>query len=111
MVEAIQEVGKPTWLDQIRHRFLHPSNESFAAYANVVLGEDVKDDVDDAIDPTWEEVIVLSSGGSDRSLEGLTSHSLRAGPAHGAAHEPVNEPVDDDVEIPVETADQLETRK
>ncbi|KAJ0539425.1 hypothetical protein HanHA300_Chr08g0286121 [Helianthus annuus] len=107
MVEAIQGVDKPTWLDQIRGRFLHSSNESFVAYANVVLG----DDIDDAIDPTREEVIVLSSGGSDRSLDGLTSRSPRAGPTQGVAHEPVNEPVDDDVEILAETADQLETRK
>ncbi|KAJ0547573.1 hypothetical protein HanRHA438_Chr08g0358431 [Helianthus annuus] len=107
MVEAIQGVDKPTWLDQIRGRFLHSSNESFVAYANVVLG----DDIDDAIDPTREEVIVLSSGGSDRSLDGLTSRSPRASPTQGVAHEPVNEPVDDDVEILAETADKLETRK
>ncbi|KAM0063356.1 hypothetical protein Hdeb2414_s0003g00089981 [Helianthus debilis subsp. tardiflorus] len=111
MVEAVQEDGKPTWLDQIRNRFLHPTIESFATYANIVLGEDSEDDVDDAIDPTREEVIVLSSEGSDRSLEGLTSHSPRAGPLQGVAHEPVNEPVGDDVEVLVETADQLETRK
>ncbi|KAJ0765627.1 hypothetical protein HanPI659440_Chr08g0305591 [Helianthus annuus] len=104
MVEAIQEDGKPTWLDQIRPHFLHPTNESFAAYANVVLGEA---DGGDAIDPTREEVVVLSSGSSGRSVEGLTSHYARAGPAQGA----VNEPVSDDVEVPVETTAQLETRK
>ncbi|KAJ0467982.1 hypothetical protein HanIR_Chr14g0691421 [Helianthus annuus] len=38
MVEAIQEDGKPAWLDQIRGRFLHPSDESFTRYANVALG-------------------------------------------------------------------------
>ncbi|KAM0051424.1 hypothetical protein Hdeb2414_s0007g00236331 [Helianthus debilis subsp. tardiflorus] len=106
MVKAVQEDGKPTWLDQIRHHFLHPTNESFATYANTVLGED---DVDDATDPTREEVIVLSSGGSDRYLEGLTSHFRRAGPAQGV--EPANEPVVADVEVPIETAGQLETRR
>ncbi|KAM0029159.1 hypothetical protein Hdeb2414_s0018g00522521 [Helianthus debilis subsp. tardiflorus] len=110
MVEAVQEDRKPTWLDQIRNRFLHPTNESFATYANTVLGEDGEDDVDDATDLTREEVIVLSSEGSDRSLEGLTSHSPLAGPAQGVVHEPVNEPVVD-VEVPVETTDQLETRR
>ncbi|KAJ0786101.1 hypothetical protein HanOQP8_Chr02g0051321 [Helianthus annuus] len=108
MVEAVQADGKPTWLDQIRYRFLHPTDESFAAYANVVLGEDGEDDADDATDPIREEVIVLSSGGSDRSFEGLTFHSQRAGPAQGVVHEPVNEPVGVDVEVPVETVDQLE---
>ncbi|KAJ0530594.1 hypothetical protein HanHA89_Chr10g0391591 [Helianthus annuus] len=107
MVEAIQAEGKPTWLDQIRYRFLHPSSESFAAYANTVLGEDNGDGFDDTIDPAREEVIVLSSEGSDRSLEGLTPHSARACPVQGA----VNEPVDVDVDVPVETAEQLETRK
>ncbi|KAJ0514449.1 hypothetical protein HanHA300_Chr10g0369641 [Helianthus annuus] len=95
MVEAIQAEGKPTWLDQIRYRFLHPSSESFAAYANTVLGEDNGDGFDDTIDPAREEVIVLSSEGSDRSLEGLTPHSARACPVQGA----VNEPVDVDVDV------------
>ncbi|KAJ0876162.1 hypothetical protein HanPSC8_Chr11g0485271 [Helianthus annuus] len=88
MVEAIQANGKPTWLDQIRTRFLHPTSESFAAYANTILGEDDEDDVDGTTDPTREEVIVLSSEGSDRSLEGLTPHSARAGPEQGAVNEP-----------------------
>ncbi|KAJ0457736.1 hypothetical protein HanIR_Chr15g0777111 [Helianthus annuus] len=93
MVEAIQAEGKPTWLDQIRNRFLHPTSESFATYANTAL----------------EQVIVLSSEGSDRSLEGLTPHSARAGPVQGAVNEPVNEPVD--VDVPVDTAEQLEIRR
>ncbi|KAJ0466684.1 hypothetical protein HanIR_Chr14g0674921 [Helianthus annuus] len=38
MVEAIQEDGKPTWLNQIRGRFLHPTDESFTKYASVSLG-------------------------------------------------------------------------
>ncbi|MFS7940369.1 hypothetical protein Hanom_Chr05g00463651 [Helianthus anomalus] len=70
-----------------------------------------EDDEDDAIDPTREEVVVLSSGSSDRSFDGLTSRYARAGPAQGVVNEPVNEPVDDDVETPVETTGQLETRK
>uniref|UniRef100_A0A251VG72 Transposase (putative) gypsy type domain-containing protein n=1 Tax=Helianthus annuus TaxID=4232 RepID=A0A251VG72_HELAN len=108
MVEAIQEDGKSTWLNQIRGRFLHPSDDSFAKYANVVLGED---DEDDPIDPTREEVVVLSSGSSGRSSEGLTSRCVRAGPAQVAVNEPVHEVVGDDEEIPVETASQLESRK
>ncbi|KAM0035798.1 hypothetical protein Hdeb2414_s0015g00450771 [Helianthus debilis subsp. tardiflorus] len=96
------------WLNQIRGRFLHPSNESFAKYANVALGED---DEDDPIDPTREEVVVLSSGSSDRSSEDLTSRYARAGPALVAVNEPVHEIVGDDEDILVETVHQLETRK
>ncbi|KAJ0725798.1 hypothetical protein HanPI659440_Chr12g0462971 [Helianthus annuus] len=109
MIEAIQAKGRPTWLDQIRNRFLHPTSESFAAYANTILGEDDEDDFDDTTDLTLEEVIVLSCEGSDRSHEGLTPHSPRAGPAQGAVNEPVNEPIGDDPLV--ETAEQLETRK
>ncbi|KAJ0801047.1 hypothetical protein HanPI659440_Chr03g0112311 [Helianthus annuus] len=109
MVEAIQAERKPTWLDQICYRFLHPSSESFATYANTVLGEDSEDNFDDTVDPTREEVIVLSSEGSDRSRDGLTPHSPRAGPAQGAVNEPVDEPTGVDVDVPIETADQLET--
>ncbi|KAJ0765943.1 hypothetical protein HanPI659440_Chr08g0309601 [Helianthus annuus] len=90
MIEAIQADGKLTWLDQIRYHFLHPTSESFAAYANTILGEDGEDDVDDITDPTREEVIVLSSGGSDRSHEGLTPHSPHAGPAQRVSNEPVD---------------------
>ncbi|KAJ0723952.1 hypothetical protein HanOQP8_Chr08g0304361 [Helianthus annuus] len=108
MVEAIQEDGKPTWLNQIRGRFLHPSDESFAKYANVALGED---DEDDPIDPIREEVVVFSSGSSDRSSEGLTSRYARAGPAQVPVNEPVHEVVGDGVEIPVETARQMESMK
>ncbi|KAJ0743716.1 hypothetical protein HanPI659440_Chr10g0379171 [Helianthus annuus] len=109
MIEAIQAEGKPTWLDQIRNRFLHPTSESFAAYANTILAGDDEDDFDDTPDPTREEVIVLSSEGSDRSHESLTPHSPRAGPAQGAVDEPVNEPVGDDPLV--DSAEQLETRK
>ncbi|KAM0021472.1 hypothetical protein Hdeb2414_s0024g00651391 [Helianthus debilis subsp. tardiflorus] len=76
MTEAIQADGKPTWLDQFRTRFMHPTSESFAVYANTVLGED---GVDDITNPTREEVIVLSSEGSDRSREGLIPHFPFAG--------------------------------
>ncbi|KAM0067312.1 hypothetical protein Hdeb2414_s0002g00059541 [Helianthus debilis subsp. tardiflorus] len=103
MVEAILPKGRPVWLDQIRERFLHPTSDSFATYANTILGEDDEDDFDDTTDPTREEVIVLSSEGSDRSHEGLIPHSVRVGPAQGAANEPVNEPVGDDADSPVET--------
>ncbi|KAJ0622858.1 hypothetical protein HanIR_Chr01g0025361 [Helianthus annuus] len=110
MVEAIQEDVKPTWLDQIRGRFLHPTDESLSRYANDVLGEDVGND---PVDPGREEVIVLSSGSSDQTLEGLTSRCARAGTARDDAAEPVHEVVDDDVdaEVPVDPSAQLETRK
>ncbi|MFS7932898.1 hypothetical protein Hanom_Chr04g00373331 [Helianthus anomalus] len=108
MVEAIREDGKPTWLNQIRGHFLHPSDESFAKYANVGLGED---DEDDSIDPTREEVVVLSSGSSDRSSEHLTSRYARAGPAQAAVNKPVHEVVGDDEDVPAETTYRLETRK
>ncbi|MFS7901936.1 hypothetical protein Hanom_Chr01g00005421 [Helianthus anomalus] len=91
------------------YSFLHPSNESFASYANVALGET---DEDEAIDHTREEVVVLSSESSSRSLEGLTSHYACAGPVRGFVNEPVHEVVgDDNYEVPVEPADQLETRR
>ncbi|MFS7996923.1 hypothetical protein Hanom_Chr12g01135721 [Helianthus anomalus] len=105
MIEVILPDGKPVWLDQIRERFLVPTSESFASYANTILGED------DATHPVREEVIVLSSGGSDGSHEGLIPRSTRAGPTQGTWNEPVNEPVGDDADPPVETAEQLETRK
>ncbi|KAJ0957226.1 hypothetical protein HanPSC8_Chr01g0024771 [Helianthus annuus] len=111
MIEAILPEGRLVWLDQIRHRFLHSTSDSFAAYANATLGEDDEDDFDDTTDPTQEEVIVLSSEGFDRSHEGLIPHSSRARPAQEAANKPVNEPVDVDVELPVESAEQLETRR
>ncbi|KAJ0780291.1 hypothetical protein HanPI659440_Chr06g0235971 [Helianthus annuus] len=38
MVEAIQADGNPAWLDQIRDRFLHPTDASLSRYANEVLG-------------------------------------------------------------------------
>ncbi|KAJ0860260.1 hypothetical protein HanRHA438_Chr13g0621731 [Helianthus annuus] len=110
MIEAVQEDGKPTWLNQIRGRFLHPSNESFAKYANLSLGED---DEDDPLDPSRKEVVILSSGSSDWSLEGLTSCSARAGSAQGVVNEPVHEVVDDDddEEVPMGPTDPLETRR
>ncbi|KAM0064644.1 hypothetical protein Hdeb2414_s0003g00105471 [Helianthus debilis subsp. tardiflorus] len=58
MIEAILSDGKPVWLDQIRDRSLHPTSESFALYANTILGEDGEDDLDDATDPVREEVIL-----------------------------------------------------
>ncbi|KAJ0444024.1 hypothetical protein HanIR_Chr16g0827221 [Helianthus annuus] len=108
MVEAIQEDGKPTWLNQIRDRFLHPTDESFTRYANVALAED---DEDDPIDPIREEVVVLSSGSSDRSFEGLISRCPHAGTAQAAGNEAVYEVAGDDAEIPVAPSAQVETRK
>ncbi|KAJ0615957.1 hypothetical protein HanRHA438_Chr02g0084141 [Helianthus annuus] len=111
MVVYILPEGRPLWLDQIRDNFLHPTSESMATYANVVLGEDGGDDLDDVISPTREKVIILSSEGSDESHEGLIPCSTRAGPPQGTVNEPVNEPAADDVETPIDTAEQLETSK
>ncbi|KAM0006742.1 hypothetical protein Hdeb2414_s0002g00054081 [Helianthus debilis subsp. tardiflorus] len=111
MVMATLAEGRPLWLDQIRDRFLHPTSESLIAYANTILGEDGGDDLDDALSPIREEVIVLSSEGSDGSHEGLIPRSPRAGPPQGTMNEPVNETAGDDVDAPVDTAEQLETRK
>ncbi|KAJ0764635.1 hypothetical protein HanPI659440_Chr08g0294371 [Helianthus annuus] len=94
MIVAIIAEGKPVWLDQIWDRFLHPTSDSFASYANTILGEDDGSGFDDTTDPTREEVIVPSSEGSERPREGLTSRSPHAGPVQEAANEPVNEPVD-----------------
>ncbi|MFS7988201.1 hypothetical protein Hanom_Chr11g01031891 [Helianthus anomalus] len=111
MVEAILPEGKPLWLDKIRDRFLHPTSDSFAAYANVILGEDGGDDPDDTTDPTQEEDIVLSSEGSDREREGLILRSSRASPPQGTRNVLINEPAGEDVDVPVDDAGQLETRK
>ncbi|XP_035841715.1 uncharacterized protein LOC110918485 isoform X2 [Helianthus annuus] len=110
MVEAIQAEGNPTWLDQIRGRFLHPTDESLNRYASEVLGEDVWND---SVDPGREGVIVLSSGSSDQNFEDLTSRCARAGTAQGNAAEPVHEVVgdDDDVEVAVDSSARLESRK
>ncbi|MFS7907149.1 hypothetical protein Hanom_Chr01g00067871 [Helianthus anomalus] len=89
MVVAILPEGRPLSLDQIRNNFLHPTPESMAAYANAVLGEDDEDDIDVGSVPTREEVIVLSSEGSDGSHEGLIHRSTRAGPPQWTANEPV----------------------
>ncbi|MFS8001813.1 hypothetical protein Hanom_Chr13g01194751 [Helianthus anomalus] len=82
------------------------------AYADVVLGEDDGDDIDVDSDPTREEVIILSSEGSDESHQDLIHRSARASLQRGTVHEPVA----DDVETLVEnsqgdTVEQLETRK
>ncbi|KAM0072059.1 hypothetical protein Hdeb2414_s0001g00032211 [Helianthus debilis subsp. tardiflorus] len=74
-------------------------------------GDDGGDDLDDVLSPPREEVTVLSSEGSDRSLEGLILRSSRAGPPQGAGNEPVNEPAGEDVDVPVDVADQLESQK
>ncbi|KAJ0511890.1 hypothetical protein HanRHA438_Chr11g0530761 [Helianthus annuus] len=110
MAEAILAEGKPVWLDQIRDHFLHPTNDSFAAYANTILGDDNGDEFDDTTGLPREEVIVLSNEGSDRSRGDLIPRSPHAGPALGVANEPVDKPADD-IDLPVETAEQLQSRK
>ncbi|XP_035845920.1 uncharacterized protein LOC110941769 [Helianthus annuus] len=110
MVEAIQADGNPTWLEQIHDRFLHPTDASLSRYANEVLGED---DEDDLVDSGREEVVILSSGSSDRDVEDLISHSARAGTTPGGVAEPVHgfAEDDDDAEASVDPSAQLETRK
>ncbi|XP_035846420.1 uncharacterized protein LOC110940437 isoform X2 [Helianthus annuus] len=110
MVEAIQADGNPTWLEQIHDRFLHPTDASLSGYANEVLGED---DEDDLVESGREEVVILSSGSSDRDVEDLISHSARAGTTPGGVAEPVHgfAEDDDDAEASVDPSAQLETRK
>ncbi|KAF5756352.1 hypothetical protein HanXRQr2_Chr17g0813621 [Helianthus annuus] len=110
MVEAIQADGNPTWLDQIRDRFLHPTDQSLSRYAAEVLGEDFWDDF---VNSDQEDVIVVSSGSSGRGGEDLTSRSTRAGTVPGGDAEPVHEVVgdDDDAEASIDPSAQLETRK
>ncbi|KAJ0603296.1 hypothetical protein HanIR_Chr03g0148961 [Helianthus annuus] len=110
MVEAIQADGNPTWLEQIHDRFLHPTDASLSGYANEVLGED---DEDDLVDSGREEIVILSSGSSDRDVEDLISHSARAGTTPGGVAEPVHgfAEDDDDAEASVDPSAQLETRK
>ncbi|MFS7991984.1 hypothetical protein Hanom_Chr12g01077011 [Helianthus anomalus] len=106
MVIVVLPEGRPLLVDHIKDNFLHPTSESMAAYANAMLGEDGMDDTDVDYVPAREEVIVLSREGSDESHEGLIRRSTRAGLPQGTVNEPV-----DDVETPVDTAEQLETRK
>ncbi|MFS7962613.1 hypothetical protein Hanom_Chr08g00728691 [Helianthus anomalus] len=67
MVEAILPEGKPVWLDQIRGGFLHPTSDSFAAYANTILGGDDGDDFDDTTDLTREELETRKKKKLDKS--------------------------------------------
>ncbi|MFS7938069.1 hypothetical protein Hanom_Chr05g00435161 [Helianthus anomalus] len=95
MVVASLLDGRPLWLEQIRDNFLHPSNESLAAYANAILGDDGEGDTDFDVNPTREEPIVLSSA-DDASFHLIRCYS-RAGPQRG----PFVEPAADDVDTPV----------
>ncbi|MFS7938066.1 hypothetical protein Hanom_Chr05g00435131 [Helianthus anomalus] len=95
MVVASLLDGRPLWLEQIRDNFLHPSNESLAAYANAILGDDGEGDTDFDVNPTREEPIVLSSA-DDASFHLIRCYS-RAGPQRG----PFAEPAADDVDTPV----------
>ncbi|XP_035835230.1 uncharacterized protein LOC118483769 [Helianthus annuus] len=99
MVEAIQADGNPTWLDQIRDRFLHPTDASLSRYANEVLGtapggvaepvhEFVEDD-DDAeasVDPsaqlkTRKKARTDRSGRREEKKEGGAAGSSRKQPS------------------------------
>ncbi|MFS7983975.1 hypothetical protein Hanom_Chr11g00981031 [Helianthus anomalus] len=112
MVVAALPEGRPLWVDQIRNIFLHPTSESMATYANIVLDEDDGDDIDVDFVPTREEVIILSSEGSDGSHEDLIHRFTRAGPQQRTVREPVAADVETLAEGPQgDTAEQLETRK
>ncbi|KAJ0742176.1 hypothetical protein HanPI659440_Chr10g0361201 [Helianthus annuus] len=99
MVEAIQADGNPAWLDQIRDRFLHPTDASLSRYANEVLGtapggvaepvhEFVEDD-DDAeasVDPsaqleTRKKARTDRSGRREEKKEGGAAGSSRKRPS------------------------------
>ncbi|KAM0013412.1 hypothetical protein Hdeb2414_s0044g00742881 [Helianthus debilis subsp. tardiflorus] len=95
MVVASLLDGRPLWLEQIRDNFLHPSNESLAAYANAILGDDGEGDTDFDVNPTREEPIVLLSA-DDASFHLIRCYS-RACPQRG----PFAEPATDDVDTPV----------
>ncbi|KAM0006954.1 hypothetical protein Hdeb2414_s0156g00816421 [Helianthus debilis subsp. tardiflorus] len=97
MVEAIQADGSPTWLDQIRGRFLHPTDESLSRYADEVLGtvpggiaepvHEVVGDEDDAeasVDPsaqleTRKKARTDKSGKREGRSEGGAAGSSRPG--------------------------------
>ncbi|KAJ0770378.1 hypothetical protein HanPI659440_Chr07g0256731 [Helianthus annuus] len=97
MVEAIQADGNPTWLDQIRGRFLHPSDESLNRYVAEVLGtaqgdavEPVHevvgddDDVEVPVDPSTQlesrkRVRTDRSGRREGKPEGKAAGSSRVG--------------------------------
>ncbi|MFS7943412.1 hypothetical protein Hanom_Chr06g00500011 [Helianthus anomalus] len=112
MVVAALPEGRPLCVDQIRNNFLHPTSESMTTYANTVLGEDDGDDIDVDSVPTREEVIVLSSEGSDGSHEDLIHRSTRAGPQQGTVCEPIAADVETLAEDPQgDTVEQLETWK
>ncbi|MFS8023014.1 hypothetical protein Hanom_Chr16g01446441 [Helianthus anomalus] len=93
VVVALPE-DKPLWVDYIRDNFLHPSSESMATYANIVLGDDGEDETDIDPAPTREEPILLSS------------------PQKGATREPAVEGVSTPiVDLQDGVAEQAETRK
>ncbi|KAM0025177.1 hypothetical protein Hdeb2414_s0021g00571381 [Helianthus debilis subsp. tardiflorus] len=77
MVEAILAEGKSVWLDQIWDRFLHPTSDSFAAYANAILGDEGVDDLDDTINPTQEEKLDKSEKKEKKVEENVTEASRK----------------------------------
>ncbi|KAM0054425.1 hypothetical protein Hdeb2414_s0006g00194761 [Helianthus debilis subsp. tardiflorus] len=109
---------KATAISQLKEMALVGAGMSLLWFPKNPLGVPVygyqgkcEDDEDDSIDPTREEVVVLSSGSSDRSPEDLTSHCARAGFAQAAVNEPVHEVVGGEEEIPVDPSAQLEIRR
>ncbi|KAJ0692917.1 hypothetical protein HanPI659440_Chr15g0591321 [Helianthus annuus] len=112
MVVAALHEGRSLWVDQIRDKFMHPSSESMATYANAVLGDDGEDETGVDLAHTREEPILLSSEESAGSYQDLTHRSMRAGPQRGAAHEPaVKGVVTPVVDLQAGVAEQMETRK
>ncbi|MFS7903429.1 hypothetical protein Hanom_Chr01g00023921 [Helianthus anomalus] len=113
MVVASLPEGRPLWLDQIRDNFLHPSNESLAAYANTIVGDDDGDDIGIDVNPTREEPILLSSEDSDDDASyHLIYRSSREGPQRGPSEELAVEVVPTPVVDPhVSAAEPSEVRK
>ncbi|KAM0006891.1 hypothetical protein Hdeb2414_s0157g00817141 [Helianthus debilis subsp. tardiflorus] len=65
MVEAIQKDGKSTWLDQIRNRFLHPTNPAQEA-VNEPVNEPNDVDIEEPVEAA-EQLEVRRKKGSDKS--------------------------------------------
>ncbi|KAJ0725988.1 hypothetical protein HanPI659440_Chr12g0465171 [Helianthus annuus] len=88
MVEAIQADGSPTWLDQIRGRFLHPTDESLGKYVTKVLGiarVDVAEPVLGGGDDDEEKISVDPSAQLETRKRARTSKSRKEGRTEGKA--------------------------
>uniref|UniRef100_A0A251VIH4 Uncharacterized protein n=1 Tax=Helianthus annuus TaxID=4232 RepID=A0A251VIH4_HELAN len=80
MVVATLAGWRPLWLDQIRDRFLHPTSESFAAYANTILGDDGGDDLDD-LESRKKKTLDKSEKKKKKKVEGSATEAPRKRPS------------------------------